>query len=157
MKSKLYILSLVILVLACKEKKGDPRSPGDGPTAPDNRPDATTGDPRSNPDNSVLGEWYQQYAVLDQNGNALLETEERNGTRSTMGFNYFQFNKDGACLYDSDMKFKGTYQIIEETGKRKLNITVNGFGETYKHTIIDPVKDELILYSSGAFMIFKKK
>ena len=108
-------------------------------------------------ENSIIGEWHQLYAVFDQNGNAVPDPEDRNGTKSSMGFNYFKFNEDGSCLRDSDAKFRGNYEIVNEQGKRQLQITVNGFGETYRYTIIDPVASELILYSSGVFMIYKKQ
>ncbi len=154
MKKQLTIVCLYVVMVAC-DHSSKPQSTGNQKSV-GNREGATTYRQPAN-SNNILGEWHQHHAVIDQNGNALLDPEDRNGTKSTMGFNYFQFNDDGKCLYDSDVKFKGNYEIIEDNGKRKLNITVNGFGETYKYTIVDPVTDELILYSSGAFMIFKKK
>lgn len=164
MKWKFITLILIIILIACNQTKDSNKSSTGDQKWSDNNKESTssnqqteTSGKKSNSDNSIIGEWYQQYAVLDKNGNDLLDPEERNGIKSTMGFNYFQFNDDGRCLYDSDMKFKGTYEIIEENGKKKLNVTVNGFGETYKHTITELTADELVLYSSGAFMIFKRK
>lgn len=154
---KIKLIALLLVLIGCNQAKDGQQSPAaDSPPANSSQQE-TRGLNQSNLDNPVLGEWFQQYAVLDQNRNTLLDSNDRNGTKSTMGINYFQFNEDGRCLYDSDMKFKGTYEILDENGKQELNVTVNGFGETYKYTIINPVTDELILYSSGAFMIYKRK
>jgi len=134
------------------EKSADKQQPATNDQKDETSTPATTG---ANSD--IVGEWPQEYAVFDQNANGKLEPEDRNGTKSNMGFNWFRFNSDGSCQYDSDMKFKGTYEVLGEPGNRKLNVTVNGFGETYKYNIIEPVTDELVLYSTGVFMIFKKK
>ena len=147
MKKTFFGGCLILVLVSCNNGKKQQVTSNEQ-RATSNEQQATT---------DILGEWFQNYAVIDQNANAVLDPEDRNGTKSQMGFNYFQFNEDGKCLYDSDMKFKGTYEIIEDNGKRKLHVTVNGFGETYKYTIVDPVTDELILFSSGVFMFFKKK
>ena len=152
----------IAILVSCNESKNSNEQ-----STADNRTSATGELPKEQKssasnqgaatDNSIIGEWFQEYAVIDQNGNAVLDPEDRKGTKSSMGFNYFKFNEDGSCLRDSDVKFKGNYEIIEEHGKRKLNVTVNGFGETYKYTIVDPVTTELILYSTGVFMIYNRK
>jgi hypothetical protein len=163
-KKHLAILMLIATLAGCNNSKtsgeqsaatSQTETSADQPSTPNNKGSNVNATQNEN-GKDIIGEWLQEYAVLDQNGNAKLEQEERNGTKSHMGFNWFRFNSDGNCQYDSDIKFKGTYEVIENNGKRKLNVTVNGFGETYKYTIVDPVTDELVLYSSGAFMIFKK-
>jgi hypothetical protein len=161
---EIYHLIPRYILIACNQTKDSNKSLAGDQKSSDNNPESASSNQqtqksgqKSNGDNPILGEWFQQYAVFDQNQNGVLDPEDRNGTKSTMGFNYFQFNEDGKCLYDSDMKFKGNYEIIDDNGKRKVHITVNGFGETYKYTIMDPVTDELVLFSSGVFMIFKRK
>jgi hypothetical protein len=160
MKRKWNLLIMVAILTSCSQSGNKDQSTTDKTIAkqegsPKSQPEA--GDEKKiSSDNPIIGEWDQIYAVFDQNGNALLEPEERNGTKSNLGFNYFQFNSDGSCLRDKDVKFEGTWEIVEKDGKRKLHVTVNGFGETYKYTIMDPVTNELLLYSSGVFMIFKR-
>ena len=153
-----HILPLLLFVmLSCSgpdNKKATP--PGERKDL-NAAPQENTGGEKTSSPSAITGEWYQQSAVLDQNGNGILDPVERNGISTSLGFNYFQFNEDGSCLYDSDMKFKGKYRLLEEKGKTTLQVTVNGFGETYSYTLAEPVQSELVLYASGAFMLFKRK
>jgi hypothetical protein len=161
MRILLKIGLLLALFTGCSDSKtGNTRSEvtNDVPENQDPKKSTKTESEKGVPnENSIIGEWSQQYAVLDQNGNAQLDPEDRNGTKSSMGFNYFQFNEDGTCLRDSDAKFRGNYEIVDEQGKRQLKVTVNGFGETYTYTIVDPVSSELTLYTSGVFLIYNRK
>ena len=103
--------------------------------------------------NSVVGEWEQQYTCFDRNGNYKLEMEEKKPSGTHLGFDWFRFNADGSCLRDKDIKFKGTYGIQEKNGNKKL--VIQG-GDKLRYTITDLTDKELILGSDGAFIVFKR-
>jgi hypothetical protein len=101
----------------------------------------------------IVGEWEQQYTCFDKNGNYKLESEEKTASGTHLGFDWFKFNADGSCLRDKDIKFKGTYEIQEKSGKKKLLITG---GDKLHYTITELTDKELILASDGAFIVFKR-
>ena len=101
----------------------------------------------------IVGEWEQQYTCFDKNGNYKLEPEEKTASGTHLGFDWFKFNSDGSCLRDKDIKFKGTYEIQEKNGKKKLLITG---GDKLHYTITELTDKELILGSDGAFIVFKR-
>lgn len=103
--------------------------------------------------NGIVGEWQQQYACFDKNGNYKLEPEEKKGSGTRLGFDWFRFNADGSCLRDKDIKFKGTYEIQEKNGNKKL--VIHG-GDNLRYTIAELTNQELILGSNGAFIVFKR-
>jgi hypothetical protein len=56
-------------------------------------------------------------------------------------------------LRDKDVQFKGTYEIEEKNGTKKL--VISG-GDNIRYTITELTDKELILGSDGAFMVFKR-
>jgi hypothetical protein len=103
--------------------------------------------------NEIVGEWNQQYTCFDKNGNYKLEPEEKKPSNTKLGFDWFRFNEDGSCLRDKDVKFKGTYEIQEKNGTKKL--LIHG-GDNLRYTIVELTGNELILGSGVAFIVFKK-
>jgi hypothetical protein len=101
----------------------------------------------------VVGEWEQQYTCFDKNNNNKLEPEEKKPSNTRVGFDWFRFNADGSCLRDKDVKFKGTYEIQEKNGNKKL--VIQG-GDNLRYTIHELTDKELILGSDGGFIVFKK-
>ena len=101
----------------------------------------------------IVGEWEQQYTCFDKNGNYKLEAEEKKASGTHLGFNWFKFNADGSCLRDKDIKFKGTYEIQEKNGNKKL--VIQG-GDKLRYTITELTDKELILGTDGAFIVFKR-
>jgi hypothetical protein len=103
--------------------------------------------------NDIVGEWEQLYVCFDKNGNYKLEADEKKPSDTHLGFNWFRFNADGSCLRDKDVQFKGTYEIEEKNGTKKL--VISG-GDNIRYTITELTDKELILGSDGAFMVFKR-
>ena len=101
----------------------------------------------------IAGEWEQLYTCFDKNGNYKLEPEEKKASGTKLGFDWFKFNADGSCLRDKDVKFKGTYEIQERNGIKKL--VIQG-GDNLRYTIVELSEKELILGADGAFIVFKK-
>lgn len=101
----------------------------------------------------IVGEWEQQYTCFDKNGNYKLEPEEKQASGTHLGFDWFKFSVDGTCLRDKDIKFKGTYEVQEKNGKKKLLISG---GDKLHYTITELTERELILGSDGAFIVFKR-
>jgi len=101
----------------------------------------------------IVGEWEQQYTCFDKNGNYKLEPEEKKASGTHLGFDWFKFNADGSCLRDKDIKFKGTYEIQEKNGNKKL--VIQG-GDKLRYTITELTDKELILGTDGAFIVFKR-
>lgn len=107
----------------------------------------------SNVQAEIVGEWEQQYTCFDKNGNYKLEPEEKKASGTHLGFDWFKFNEDRTCLRDKDIKFKGTYEIQEKNGNKKL--VIQG-GDKLRYTITELTDKELVLGSDGAFIVFKK-
>ena len=101
----------------------------------------------------IVGEWEQQYTCFDKNGNYKLEPQEKKASGTHLGFDWFKFSADGSCLRDKDIKFKGSYEVQEKNGKKKLLISG---GDNLHYTISDLTDKELILGSDGAFIVFKR-
>jgi hypothetical protein len=101
----------------------------------------------------IVGEWEQQYTCFDRNGNYKLEPEEKKASGTRLGFDWFKFNADGTCLRDKDIKFKGTYEIQEKNGNKKLVILG---GDKLRYTITELTDKELTLGTDGAFIVFKR-
>ena len=101
----------------------------------------------------IVGEWEQQYTCFDKNGNYKLEAEEKKASGTHLGFDWFKFNADGSCQRDKDIKFKGTYEIQEKNGNKKL--VIQG-GDKLRYSITELTDKELILGTDGAFIVFKR-
>lgn len=150
-KKILWILSVVIA--ACNNSNKDAQ-----PVANDEKVNTVRQsgfDPAEAVD--IIGAWLQKSAHYDDNNNNVLDEAERQKEGPALGFDYFLFKNDGSCLRDKDMRFNGTYDIIEKNGERTLQIQTDPPGETYKYTIIGPVNDEMVLHNSGVFLVFKKE
>jgi hypothetical protein len=102
----------------------------------------------------IVGEWEQQFTCHDKNNNYTLEADERNPAPNMLGFDYFRFNADGSCVRDKDIRFKGTYEIVEKGEKKKL--LIHG-GDKLKYNIESLTNTELVLGMNGAFMVFRRK
>ena len=102
---------------------------------------------------AIVGEWEQQYTCFDKNGNYKLEAEEKKASGTHLGFDWFKFNADGSCQRDKDIKFKGTYEIQEKNGNKKL--VIQG-GDKLRYSITQLTDKELILGTDGAFIVFKR-
>ena len=103
--------------------------------------------------NGIAGEWEQQYTCFDKNSNYKLDPEEKKASGTRLGFDWFRFNTDGSCLRDKDVKFKGTYEIQEKNGKKKL--VIQG-GDNLRYTIAELTDKELVLGTDGALIVFKR-
>ena len=145
--NQLYPFALILLI-SCGSSSAEKKSSGE-PIA--NTAAASSADGRQ--ENGIVGEWQQQYTCFDKNGNYKLEPEEKKGSGTRLGFDWFRFNADGSCLRDKDIKFKGTYEIQEKNGNKKL--VIQG-GDNLRYTIAELTDQELILGSNGAFIVFKR-
>ena len=116
-------------------------------------PDKTTNPSNEAQQESIVGEWEQQYTCYDKNGNYKLEAEEKIPSNVHVGFDWFRFNADGTCLKDKEVKFKGTYSIEEKNRAKKL--LMEG-GNKVQYSIIELTDTELILGAEGAFIVFKR-
>ncbi len=103
--------------------------------------------------NGIVGEWKQEYSFFDLNNNNTPDPEEKKPSPSRVGFDWFQLNSDGSCLWDKDIKFKGTYTVEEQNGKRKL--LLHG-GDNLRFIIYELSGNEMIVGKDGAFMLFKR-
>ncbi len=143
---------LVLSFLSCNQSK---KKSNENPQSknPPSSEMVTNADPDNGKEKGITGEWEQEFAVIDHNDNAVLDQEERNGKKIHLGFDYFKFNADGTCLRDRDIKFKGTYQVEEKNSKK--NLTILG-GDKIKYTIAGLTSTELILFTDGASLVFKR-
>ena len=142
----LYVLGFILLI-GCANDKAENKN-FEQPIV-NNAPGATN---ETQQGDGIVGEWEQQYTCFDKNGNYKLEPEEKIVSGTRLGFDWFKFNADGSCLRDKDIKFKGTYEIQEKNGNKKL--VIQG-GDNLRYTITELTDEELILGSDGAFIVFK--
>ena len=140
-----FFILLPILCISCGNSSGT--------VTMEEKKEASSNSSPATQNNSIVGEWKQQYTYFDKNSNYKLEAEEKKISDTKLGFNCFQFNADGSCLRDSDLKFKGTYSIQEKNGNKKL--LIEG-GDNLRYTITELTDKELILGSGGAFIVFKR-
>ena len=145
--NKLYTITLVLLT-SCDSGVAEKKSSVE-PMA--NNAAATPADAQQG--NGITGEWEQQYTCFDKNSNYKLDPEEKKASGTRLGFDWFRFNTDGSCLRDKDVKFKGTYEIQEKNGKKKL--VIQG-GDNLRYTIAELTDKELVLGTDGAFIVFKR-
>ena len=145
--NKFYVFALFLLT-SCGNSTAEKKSSAE-PIA--DNVIASSADPGQG--NGIVGEWQQQYTCFDKNGNYNLDPEEKKASGTRLGFDWFRFNTDGSCLRDKDIKFKGTYEIQEKNGNKKL--VIQG-GDNLRYTIAELTDQELILGSNGAFIVFKK-
>lgn len=145
--NQLYPFALILLI-SCGSSSAEKKSSGK-PIA--NKASVSSADAQTG--NGIVGEWEQQYTCFDKNGNYKLESEEKKASGTRLGFDWFRFNADGSCLRDKDIKFKGTYEIQEKNGNKKL--VIHG-GDNLRYTIGELTDQELILGSNGAFIVFKR-
>ena len=147
MTMKPIILLLIIIMTSCGNSDVNTNEPG-------NAAETKVGNaPMQTEQSGIVGEWEQQYTSFDKNGNYLLEPEEKKPSGQRLGFNWFKFNADGTCLRDKEVKFKGTYEIQEKNGTKKLEIQG---GANFQYTITELTGEELIIGADGAFIIFKR-
>jgi hypothetical protein len=143
---KFYGIAFIVL-LSCGNSNGDNK-------IADNPVNANATAPTSEiQQGGIAGEWEQQYTCFDKNGNYKLEPEEKKPSNTRLGFNWFRFNKDGSCLRDKDVQFKGTYTIQEKNGNRDL--VIEG-GDNLRYSIAELTEKELVLGADGAFIVFKR-
>ena len=148
---KKYFFYLVLILSAIYSSCNN-NSNATGQKAEIKREEITTDSHPGAQSNAIVGEWKQQYTYFDKNGNYKLEPEEKKPSDTKLGFKWFQFNADGSCIRDSDLKFKSTYSIQEQNGTKKL--LIEG-GDNLRYTITELTDKELILGSGGAFIVFK--
>ncbi len=68
--------------------------------------------PVADSENPIIGGWKRVGVGDDHNKNGVLDESENKINESILaGVDYFQFEANGDCIYDKDMKFKGTYEI----------------------------------------------
>lgn len=94
---------------------------------------------------------------MDTNGDARLQPEEKHAAPNRLGFDYFEFHRDGTCRRDSDLKFRGRFEVLEENQTSYLLIHTDPPGETYRYRLESGSDDELVLYSDGVFLVFNKR
>lgn len=139
--NQLYVLGFIILI-GC--------GAGNQQSATSNQQPATSNQQQ---ETRIVGQWEQQYTCFDKNDNNKLEPGEKIASGTRLGFDWFRFDADGSCLRDKDIKFKGTYQVQEKNGTKKL--LIQG-GDNLRYTIIELTGEELVLGSDGAFIVFKR-
>ena len=144
------LILIIPLLSGCGDNKANNLTGATNHPSPENKTIANASESQQG---GLVGEWDQQYTCFDKNGNYKLEPEEKKPSNTRLGFNWFKFNADGNCLRDKDIKFKGTYEIIENNGNRKL--VIHG-GDNLRYDITELTDKELILGSGGAFIVFKR-
>ncbi|HEX5654004.1 MAG TPA: lipocalin family protein [Chitinophagaceae bacterium] len=144
----LYIITF--LISCSNNNTADQSQPGNS-TATENNQEIQSAP--ASPGNGIVGEWEQQYTCFDKNGNYKLEPDEKKPSNTNLGFNWFRFNADGSCLRDKDIQFKGTYTIQEENANKILMIQG---GDNLRYSIAELTNKELIIGSSGAFIVFRR-
>lgn len=151
------LLTLALFLAACSEtsSSGKAESPGTqdkSPAAKENSA-AAAGIP------ALIGEWEQKFSSMDKNDDGELAEIEKVAAPYRMGFNYFEFRKNGECFRDSDLRLPGTFEVKQEGGHQQLYIhNANAMmSETYRYRIQSLTEDELILFYSGVFLIFNRK
>lgn len=112
----------------------------------------------SSQDDGLVGSWNQILVAFDDNSNGKLDEEERK--KGTTNKHFYQFNSDGTCLVYT-MKLKGSYEIRNEDGKKRLYTYVDDKGTKVRENawyLVSVSKSELILMSQDkhAFWIFKR-
>jgi hypothetical protein len=147
MTMKPIFFLLIIILIGCGNSDVNKKDPGNA--AETNVENAAMQSEQT----GIIGEWEQQYTSFDKNGNNQLDADEKKASGTRLGFNWFKFNADGTCLRDKDIQFKGTYEVQEKNGTKKL--VIQG-GDKLSYTIVELTSRELILGADGAFMIFKK-
>ena len=108
--------------------------------------------------NDLVGSWNQILVAFDDNKNGKLDEEERK--KGSTNKHFYQFNADGTCLVYT-MKLKGSYELKNEDGKKRLYTYVDDNGTKTRENawyVISITKTELILLSQDkyAFWIFKR-
>ena len=106
----------------------------------------------------IIGSWNLVLQAFDDNSNGKLDEEERK--KGNTGKHFYQFNADGSCLVYT-MKLKGSYELKNEDGKKRLYTYVDGNGTKVRENawyLMSVSKTELILLSQDkyAFWIFKR-
>lgn len=112
--------------------------------------------PGGSQNKGIAGEWEQQLSCIDKNSNNKLDPEERKPSGMKLGYDWFRFNEGGNCAWDKDMKLEGNYEVIENSGKKKLSIRTAAGEKVARYTISTVNSDEMILTDNGAFMVFKR-
>ena len=101
---------------------------------------------KDNPNDGIAGEWEEVHTVLDKNGNNQLGENERKNPSTKIGYYCLKFNSDGTRLF-TDIKFKGTYEVEIEKGKRTLFIQDN---DSRKLRILSLMGNEMVLMPTDA-------
>ena len=106
----------------------------------------------------IIGSWSLILQAFDDNSNGKLDEEERK--KGSTNKHFYQFNADGTCLIHT-LKLKGSYELKNEDGKKRLYTYVNDEGTKTRENawyLISVGKTELILMSQDkySFWIFKR-
>jgi hypothetical protein len=112
----------------------------------------------SSQDDGIIGSWSLMLQAFDENSNGKLDDAERK--KGNSGRHFYHFNSDGTCLIHT-LKLKGTYELKNEGGKKRLYTYVIDEGKPTpenKWYVISVSKTELILLSQDkyAFWIYKR-
>ena len=157
MKYKLLMIALALAFHSCQQPEaGQPE-----PTNNDNEvadPPGADSNPAKARKDGLIGEWKQSFSSMDRNADGELQESEKVPAPYRMGFNYFEFDENGECRRDSDLKLPGTYEVKQESDYQRLYIyNANSMmSETYAYRIYSLSEKELILFHSGVFLIFSR-
>ena len=103
--------------------------------------------------NSIVGKWALTLEADDENGNKMLDEEERKkGKPNTY---YYQFKADGTCIIFQNEK--GHYEIKESGGVKKLYTYYDegqNKGPEAQYFIKSVNKDELVLLEGMGELVF---
>lgn len=155
--TKFTCLFCLFTVISCGGI-GNAEMASDNATGTSSSRPATTANDASSVD-GIVGQWELKYIAVDKNMNKELEQAEIDKA-ITQAKDYLQFNADGSCLF-TPLKTKGQYKIVEDKGRKKLQIFVAEYGDKpyNKYDIKSVTKDELqLLKFSGeySFQVYKR-
>lgn len=150
MKTRLLLIASIVLFNSCGSNNDD------ASTKSANQSTSETAVNNTKQGTGITGEWEQVNTILDQNGNNLLEEEEKQKPMSTkIGSYYLKFNSDGTCLV-GEMKFEGKYELKDDKGEQTIFIQS---GDPQRLRIKSLKGDEMVLMPSGApgtFLVYKR-
>ncbi|HEX6846749.1 MAG TPA: lipocalin family protein [Chitinophagaceae bacterium] len=154
---------IILFLLSCAEDKAasDKKQLAANSSVTSNRQQTA---PDAGQENGIQGTWKLNLEAYDDNGNKVLDDEER---KKAIRNNYLlQFKANGTCRIQDF--YNGTYRITDESGQKLLSVQRERIkGEETEdpppdlYYIKSLTKDELILLASVAgfthtFWIFKK-
>ena len=99
---------------------------------------STTAFVSSVPENSIVGTWKLTMEAYDDNYNKILDDDERkmgmkNSAPQSLHNYQMQFNANGTCKIEG--RYKGTYKLTDEAGKKILTVQLEAHEGVNKRQI----------------------